>query len=338
MNKCVYVGFAFDHHKGTHAGYNQIRDYISYDYIIDCQSYFDSFFKFKPHGFFSFVWYKICCVLFNFAKFPTFLLKYWWLGLTHRNLTFHFIYGESLFLPFGRYVGWGNRIVCTIHQPLEVLDRWKLSKNLNKADTLILVSDVELCKFKDRTNKENVIFIPHGISTNFYHPVREIEKEKLILTVGDWLRDYSFANMVFQDILKKDKNVRIVVVSLPRNLCKLKINDDRFEFLSGITDEELRSLYLRSSVLFLPLIRYTANNSLLEAASCGCNIIIASDHPDNSYIPSRFVSLIPMNVDEAVNTILHSYKYDYNLELSDFVRQNYSWEKVGRVTEKILRK
>ena len=42
MNKkLVYIGFAFSHHKGTHAGYHQIREYLNYDYVVDCQAYFD---------------------------------------------------------------------------------------------------------------------------------------------------------------------------------------------------------------------------------------------------------------------------------------------------------
>ena len=39
--KLVYVGFAFEHHKGTHAGYQHIREYAGYDSSIDCQDYFE---------------------------------------------------------------------------------------------------------------------------------------------------------------------------------------------------------------------------------------------------------------------------------------------------------
>ena len=39
--RLVYVGFAFPHHKGSHAGYHQVKDYLQYDMEIDCQEYFE---------------------------------------------------------------------------------------------------------------------------------------------------------------------------------------------------------------------------------------------------------------------------------------------------------
>ena len=41
MKKVVYIGFAFSHHKGTHAGYHHLKEYLEYDYMIDCQREID---------------------------------------------------------------------------------------------------------------------------------------------------------------------------------------------------------------------------------------------------------------------------------------------------------
>lgn len=335
--KLVYVGFAFPHHKGLHCGYHQIKESVNYDYIIEPQSYFDKMLRPASSKISQFVRnqkYKI----FGASFFPWYVIRCWLLGLFNKNLTFHFIYSESMFLPFHRFVGSKNKAVITVHQPLEILDEWKLSKSLKNADEVILVGNAELNLFKARTGRNNVTYIPHGITTDFYHPIENIKKEKIILTVGDWLRDYEFANKVYHRLLATDPDVRIIVVTLPKNKQYIDVESDRFEFRSGITDEELRDLYLKSSILFLPLIRYTANNSLLEAGACGCNIVISSDYPDNSYIPEKYLKIVGMNVDDTVNTLLSSFVYNYNHDLAKFVYENYSWAKIGELTEKLLKK
>ena len=39
--KLVYVGFAYKHHKGTHAGYQHIKDILQYDHLIECHKEFE---------------------------------------------------------------------------------------------------------------------------------------------------------------------------------------------------------------------------------------------------------------------------------------------------------
>ena len=98
----------------------------------------------------------------------------------------------------------------------------------------------------------------------------------------------------------------------------------------------LRLEYLKCSVLFLPLKRYTANNSLLEASSTGCNIVISSNYPDNSYIPDKYVTLTKMDVTCTTNTILKSHNYDYNEALSEFIKIHYGWELIASKTYETL--
>lgn len=332
--KIAYVGFAFLHHKNTKAGYQRIKEYVKYDYIFDCQKYFDRYFKEEKNPVSIFV-AKVMSKIFGVKLFPWFILKIWWKGLFRRDIVFHFVYSESLFLPFPRYIG-RNKAVCTVHQPLEVLEKWNMVKPLCKADSIILVGEAELEKFNSVIGKNNVVYIPHGISTDFYHPLDTVKKKRLLLTVGDWLRDFVFANKVYQKLLDMDPVLQIVVVSREKNRHYLTANP-RLKFLCGISDEDLRNLYLESSVLFLPLLRYTANNSLLEAGACGCNIIISSDHPDNSYIPSQYVKLVKMDVDKTVSMIMNNHAMTYNMGLVKYIEDNYSWDVIGKKTESFLR-
>lgn len=339
MNKkLVYIGFAFSHHKGTHAGYHQIREYLNYDYVVDCQAYFDkSQFVCSKYSLSRRLYRKVLGKVFGVSNIPWYLFRLLWLGIRYNNLVFHYIYGENIFFPWiKKFMRRGNVVVCTFHQPysfFQTHDRWK--SRIKKSDYIILVGNTELDDFKKMTGKDNVVYIPHGISTDFYKVDANVKKEKTILTVGNWLRDYEFADKVYRRLLDKHPNINIHIVTLLQN--KVFISEsEHIEFMSGITDEELRKEYLQSSVLFLPLKRYTANNSLLEASSMGCNIVIASNYPDNSYIPEQYLTIVRMDLTEAVDAIEKNFGRSYNMDLSNYIKNEYSWQVISQKTELFL--
>lgn len=332
--RIVYIGFAFPHHKNTHAGYHQIKDELKYDYIVDCQSYYDKVLKKK--SFIERFLRRILLFFFGFRVTPWFLIKLIYLGLRYNDCVFHFIYGENLFLPFKKLIRKGNKIVCTFHQPLKWFEEnYYNQKKIEEIDCLILMSNIEIDAFKRYFHNENVYFIPHGIHSDFYHKNARIKKEKLILTVGNWLRDYTIANRVYEKLVELDPDIRIVVVANVNNLSLISLRE-QIELCHGISDEELLDYYCKSSVLFLPLTRYTANNSLLEASATGCNIIIATNSRDNSYIPDDYLTIVPLEEDIITQTILTNINYSYNDKLSEFIAENYSWDTIARRTYKCM--
>lgn len=338
--KLVYVGFAFTHHKGTHAGYHQIKDWINYDYVIDCQPFFEKCAKTKEElSIVDIIRRKIVYRILGVSSVPWYLAKIIWLGLIHDNLVFHFIYGENTFFSWIKYfVRKSNKFACTFHQPIDFFEQYKRQQKLLKSsDLIILVGNTEVEIFKAMTGRNNVIYIPHGIRSDFYNVDMSIIKENIVLTVGNWLRDYEFADKVYSCLLQKDPTLEIHIVSNPTNKQYISLNQ-RIKFLSGISDEELKLEYLKCSVLFLPLKRYTANNSLLEASSTGCNIVISSDFPDNSYIPEESITITSMNVNESVEAIIRVRSSNYNLDLSDYINKHYGWEYIANKTLDVLEK
>ena len=328
MNKIVYIGFAFHHHKGTHAGYHQIKEYLSYDYEIDIQDFIDRC-SVNPKSFISKIKRKIMRLAFGFPVFPWFILKCMWMAIAKGHLTFHFIYGENSLEAFPLRHIRNCKVVVTLHQPHEWFlqnDGWK--DKLMKIDSIILVSKTEVEDFKKITHENNVFFFPHGICADFYRPNGENHDKKLVLMVGNWLRDFVFASKVFTKLENFDSGIRAVVVTNQNNAKYFKENKN-VEVLSGITDEALRELYRKTSCLFLPLKRYTANNALLEAGAVGDNILIASNNADNSYIPNEFLSICPLDIDTAFEEIKTMLGKDGNIRLSKFVHDNYSWNIVA---------
>lgn len=334
--KLVYIGFAFVHHKGGHAGYHQIKEYLDYDCVIDVQNFHEKCIKTKEdlnllQRLCRFFWSHVI----GSPVFPWYAFRILWMAMTQTNVVFHFIYGENTFLPLLKNLSRrGNKFVCTFHQPYEWFQMSEKNRNLLKSsDAVILVGESELNLFSQVVNV--VKFIPHGICTDFYMPLESIGKKHMLLTVGNWLRDYSFANKVYCRLLELDPNLQIKVVTQKKNW-NVIVEDDRIEKLTNISDDELRDLYRQSSVLFLPLTRYTANNSLLEAGATGCNIIISSDYPDNSYIPIEYLTLTSMVEEDALKGIESSLSSNYNASISTYVREHYSWETIAKDTESFL--
>jgi hypothetical protein len=59
MLKSIYIGFTFHHH-GEHSGYDQIKKYLEYDKILDCQKSFDFLQKISNRkNFFDRVYFKL---------------------------------------------------------------------------------------------------------------------------------------------------------------------------------------------------------------------------------------------------------------------------------------
>lgn len=334
MSNIVYVGFSFSHHKGTHAGYDKIKNHVNYDYFFDLQTHFDHCFV-KKNGFLSRIKRSVFYHVFGSVCFPFFAFKLFLFSFLRNDCVFHFVYAEQL-VPFVNFISPKNKVVCTLHQPFDVLKKLNFDKKIKVCKKVILVGNSEIQSFKDDFGSEKITYVPHGIDTSFYHIDESVKKQKMLLTVGSWLRDYSFADKVYQLLLQSDPDLKIKVVADEKKLAKITPNE-RISLLSGISDENLKLLYLQSSVLFLPLIRYTANNSLLEAGACGCNIVIASNFADNSYIPETLVNLTEINVEETVKTIVEAMNFTYNKKLAQYVENHYSWNVVGTQTEKILR-
>lgn len=340
MSKLVYIGFAFQHHKKTHAGYHHVRDYVKYDYIVDCQNFIERNAK-KPKNIFERAWRYVMRRIVGFSIFPFYLLRIIQINrIEKEDIVFHFIYGENLYTPLLRKVlHKRNKIVCTFHQPYEwFVSNSKGKKWLDGIDKIILVSNNEIPLFESLTGKQNVVYIPHGICTDFYSLNKEnVQTEEIsLLTVGNWLRDYSIANEVYMQLLKKYSKIKIYVVASSSNTEIIK-KDSRIKCLTGISDEYLRQLYWNCNVLYLPLIRYTANNALLESAACGCNIVVASTYSENSYIPQRYIRQVGLNVHDSVRAIEETFFQEKNALLSKYVDTCFSWQIVGQEIESFLK-
>ena len=338
MGKLIYVGFPYAHHQGLHAGYHHIADTGIYDKFIDCYTEREFWFRAERSRVFHYL-AKIKSVVFGSEPIWA-LIKCCFIAALTKNNTFHFIYGENTYKWIHRFAGKTNKIVCTFHHPAT----WFASKpiwlkRLKTIDKIILMSKDDVEQFKEWTGKDNVIFIPHGIFTDFYKPDVLVPHERMILMVGNWLRDFEMANRVFTDLLEQDPLLEVNVVSLRENESLLP-QQKRLHFHAGITDESLRDLYRRSSILFLPLKQFTANNALLEASATGCHIVVATNQRESSYLNEKQIDIIPLEKEVIENHLKSLLNEPYDRVKAETVRQyvvkNFSWERVGQMTKEFI--
>lgn len=336
--RLIYIGFAFRHHKGTQAGYHHIKEYLKYDKIIDCQWEWDWMTLSTQSKFLKIVkalYFKIFRIGFFWS-----LIKCIYLAIFCKNQIFHFIYAENTYKTLHHIVGKTNKIVCTYHQPMEIIDKHQEWVNdIIDVDKVILMSQKDINWTRLLTGKDNVYFIPHGINTDFFNPDQNIIRDRNILMVGNWLRDFKFANSVFEFLLEEFVDIIITVVTDDINHAFFKLNK-RLNLLKGISDEHLREFYRKSCCLFLPLSSFTANNSILEAAATGCPIVVATDYVDESYFTDKQIDILPLEKEVVCNHIKNmiNSKYDESKmnEIRRFVIDNYSWNVVSEKTKAVL--
>jgi glycosyltransferase involved in cell wall biosynthesis len=123
-----------------------------------------------------------------------------------------------------------------------------------------------------------VHFVPHGIDTDFFCPgpqAADADSMYHCIFVGAHLRDFQMVNEIIQRInaSKTGRQVHFDVVTLPSRRAE-------FEQLpsttvhSRLSDEALRDLYRRASLLLQPLKDCVANNTVLEGMACGTPVVV----------------------------------------------------------------
>lgn len=329
MRKIVYIGFAFQHHKNTCSGYHRIKEYLNYDKVIDCQKEYEL--HSNPKNFLQKILRRVLDL--TLGTETTFCLLYCIIyNIFHSNCTFHFIYGENTYKNIRPFIRKSNKLVCTLHQPISYFEKNKSwSKRLKSLDGIIVMSDDQILEFQKLAPQAKVEFIPHGIDTEYFKPSNKPRKNQ-ILMVGNWLRDFHFANEVFQELFKKDLEVNVVVVTFPTNFAMFE-SHERLILLNNISNERLCDLYKESKCLFLPLKAYTANNAVLEAAATNCPIVIATPQSATSYLDEQYISILPQNQDDVVHCISHP----ISTTTREYVLKNYSWVKIADVTKSFLK-
>lgn len=219
--------------------------------------------------------------------------------LQKSNQVFHFLYGENAFRYSGNLKSIRhNTLVCTYHTPPSVFNRVVHDRShLPALDAIIVLTRAHIDFFADIIGKDRVWFIPHGVDVDFFRPAATAKSPSddnfKCLFVGSHLRDFELLARTARVLARSQPEVSFDVITLKKDhhyfdgLSNVRVR-------SGLNDHELRASYQNSDLFLMPLKDATANNSLLEAMSCGMPIVVTDlpgvrDYVDES--SAKFVQL-----------------------------------------------
>ncbi len=196
------------------------------------------------------------------------------------------------------------KIVVTYHQPAEVLDSVIRKDNIARLDCITVVSPEQVEFFRTLIEDDKIYLILHGIDTNHFKPASRRTNDGAFrcIAVGHNYRDYNTVKDV-AEALRSERNIEFHVVSpRPTGLEDLP----NVKVYKGIDDAQLLNLYQQSDLLFLPLLKATANNTLLEGAACGLPILSTCLPSVKTYLPGNEAILVKDNdPQEFAEAILH---------------------------------
>ncbi len=188
----------------------------------------------------------------------------------------HILYGEQ----FLRYLPAlpdriRSRIAITLHQPPS---QWTpaLLAALASVRSVILLYSRDRDVFAKYVSG-NVTTILHGVDVDFFCSDERIPSGKRVLYSGVHLRDTALLRDVVERVVNEIPDVAFdFLVPEDRRTDEALKAASRIAHATwhaGLTDEELRGLYRRSTVMLLPLRDAGANTAVVEALSMGLPIV-----------------------------------------------------------------
>jgi len=187
----------------------------------------------------------------------------------------HYLDGEhsAQFLP-RRRIGSRPAQIVTYHQPADVLARVVRIDVAHCFDCITVVAPEQEEFFRAHVGTTPVRVILHGIDTDYYRPAQRTRSSATVtcITVGHNYRDYRAVRQVAERLRSVTQLAFHVVSPRPTGVEDLpNVTCHR-----GLSDDELLRLYQSADILFLPLTKATANNSLLEGMACGLPVVSTS--------------------------------------------------------------
>jgi len=275
---------------------------------------------------------------------------------------FHAI-GPSLCAPLARLLG--LKTVMTHHGPDYMRKKWNLlAKAILKAgenlgclwaNRIICISDTIADNIRKKFKKDpmvipNGVIIPELAKTSDALHAYGLEKEKYILTVGRFVPEKGFHDLINAYSLKlKTNKIKLVIVGdadhqdkYSRDL-KESAGGNKDIILTGrLTGKPLQELYSHAGLFILPSYYEGLPIVLLEAMSYGLSCII-SDIPANREVALENQRHFSPGDIEGMSAkiqeyIDRSFSQEEKYSQIENIKKNYDWKKIAKQTKDVYKK
>ena len=219
-----------------------------------------------------------------------------------RGAVYHVLYGETdvcLLGWFGRLTR--NHVVASFHDGREVLEGCGVTGPiLRSLSAVVLLGRCQTDYFTPHVARSRIHVIPHGVDTDFFLPPAATDTappgpsdDRLVLTVGGHTRDHATLGQAVASIVDQNPGVRFVAVSANLGNKGSKLAGERIEHVTGISDEQLRTLYQQAAVSVFAFQYAVANNAVLESLACGTPVVATDIGAVGDYLSPDAGRLVP---------------------------------------------
>src|SRR5438067_7896894 len=190
-----------------------------------------------------------------------------------------------------------QRICGTFHNCDDTFQHTiRFPRRLRGFNAIILMSETQRPFFlRAGVAPEKIHVVLHGVDTRFFTPAenKPNEGEFVVLSVGGYRRNFPLLRAVCEQ-MRAVKNVRFEIVA-PKSWRDMFAGLPNVRFFSGLDDEQLLEKYRASSCFLQTAENATANNSLLEAMSCGLPVVTERVGGIPEYVDASSTILTPAN-------------------------------------------
>lgn len=259
---------------------------------------------------------------------------------------FHWFYAENDVRLCSQWRWrWNNRFVASFHQPPEFLEHHVEDKSyIRGLDAVVVMAQSQvdyMCRFLPR---DRVFVVPHGVDTDYWRPDPRTARRDAptFLFVGTWMRDLEMAAATIRLCAERGLPARFRMV-VPEDRVRDLSSLPNTTVMTRIPDADLLHEYRSAHALFLPLTASTANNTALEAMSCGTGIVSTNVGGAPEYVTESCATLVdPGDVDAAARRLAQLCEAPTSAEaMGAAARENamrFRWASVGALQDEVYRR
>lgn len=229
----------------------------------------------------------------------------------------HILYGEMHHRYWTRRERMPRNVIVTLHHPpaqwARLHSEWRAQ--LGRLQSALVLYQRDVAEFELYVGKGRVRFVRHGVDTQFFCPAEKNHAAPRILFAGQNGRNFEMLERVVTHLARRYSELRFDFVVrgemrqryLP--LARLQ-NHPAIDWHEKISDEQLRALYQRATLVLLPLEACGAVNTLLEALACGVPVVTTNTGGGPDYGGGTIYPFVENNDDDAMLALCEKYLTD----------------------------